>query len=120
NLALNAAGQLLVTINGVTTTYTDFVGGPIASSGIDLIAVTGDAGNDSVTIDSTLGALTIPVEFDGGSGSDLLILTGGTATSDTYTAGPNPGQGTSAIVIGGVTQTVTFASLEPVIDLVAG
>src|SRR4029077_4938806 len=95
-------------------------GGAIANSGVDLIAVTGGQGNDRLTVDSTLGALTIPVEYDGGSGSDLLILTGGTATSDVYTSGPNPGQGTSAIVIGGVTQVVTFSNLEPVIDLVGG
>src|SRR6185436_12468656 len=37
NLALNATGHLLVTINGVTTTYTDFGGGAIVNSGVDLI-----------------------------------------------------------------------------------
>src|SRR6185369_7299530 len=66
------------------------------------------------------GAISIPINFDGGDNADSLTLTGGTATSDTYTPGPNPGQGTSAIVIAGVTQTVTFTNLEPVVDLVAG
>ena len=120
NLTLNGAGHLLVTINGVTTTYTNFVGGPIAPSGVDLIAVVGGEGTDSLTVNSATGAIPIAIEFDGGSGSDSLTLTGGVATSDIYSAGPNPGQGTSTIVIGAVTQLVTFQNIEPVIDFVAG
>jgi Ca2+-binding RTX toxin-like protein len=120
SLALDGSGFLVATVNGLTTTYTNFVGGPIATSGIEQILVQGLAGSDSLTVDSTNGAISIPINFDGGDNADSLTLTGGTATSDTYTPGPNPGQGTSAIVIGGVTQTVTFANLEPVIDLVAG
>src|SRR5207247_850393 len=34
--------------------------------------------------------------------------------------GPNIGEGTSTIIIAGVTQTVRFSSLEPVLDTVAG
>src|SRR5207253_1861651 len=115
-----ALGHLLATINGQTTTYTNFVGGSIATSGIEQILVQGLAGNDSLTVDSTNGAIPIPINFDGGVDADLLTLTGGTATSDTYAPGPNPGQGTSTIVIGGVTQVVRFSNLEPVIDLVGG
>ncbi len=85
-----------------------------------MIDVQGLAGNDSLTVDSTNGAISIPINFDGGDDADSLTLTGGTATSDTYSPGPNPGQGTSAIVIGGVTQTVSFTNLEPVLDLVGG
>ena len=112
---MNAGGDLLVTINGVTTTYTT-----IAGDSIESINVLGLAGSDALTVDSTNGAIPIPITFDGGESSDSLTLTGGTATSDIYTSGPNPGQGTSTIVIGGVTQTVRFSNLEPVIDLVAG
>ena len=83
-------------------------------------SVLGLAGIDALTVDSTNGAIPIPINYDGGDDSDSLTLTGGTATSDIYTPGPNPGQGTSTIVIGGVTQTVRFSNLEPVIDLVAG
>jgi hypothetical protein len=119
-LTLNASGHLLVTINGVTTTYRNFVGGPIADSGIEQILVTGLAGNDTLTVDSSNGAIPIAINFDGGENADLLVLTGGTAASDIYTVGPNPGQGTSQIVIGSVLQTVRFSNLEPVLDLVAG
>ncbi|MEQ1859298.1 MAG: FG-GAP-like repeat-containing protein [Chthoniobacteraceae bacterium] len=120
SLALDASGFLLATVNGLTTTYTNFIGGPIATSGIERIKADGLDGNDALTVDSTNGAIPIPVSFDGGASSDSLTLTGGTATSDIYTPGPNPGQGTSTIAIGGVTQTVNFTGLEPVLDLVAG
>lgn len=119
-LSLSATAQLVATINGLTTTYNNFAGGPIATSGIELIQTNGQAGLDSLTVDSTNGAVPIPINFDGGDNADSLTLTGNAATSDTYNPGPNAGQGTSIIVIGGVTQTVTFNSLEPVVDQVAG
>jgi Dockerin type I domain/RTX calcium-binding nonapeptide repeat (4 copies) len=119
-LSLSATGQLNATVNGLTTTYANFLGGPIATSGINQILVQGLAGNDSLTVDSTNGAIPILINFDGGNNADLLTLTGGTATSDTYAVGPNVTEGTSSIVIGGVTQVVRFNALEPVIDLVAG
>ncbi len=43
---------MIATINGVTTTYSNFVGGPIATSGIEQISVAGLAGNDALTVDS--------------------------------------------------------------------
>ncbi|MGE0755391.1 MAG: beta strand repeat-containing protein, partial [Pirellulaceae bacterium] len=119
-LALNAAGHLLVTINGITTTYTNFVAGPIATSGIDLVLVQGGLGNDVLTVDSANGAIPVAIEFYGGGGLDGLVLQGGTAVSDDYFPGPNPGQGVSVIDIGGVVQTVTFAEIEPLLDLVVG
>ncbi len=82
--------------------------------------MSGSAGNDSLTVDSTNGAIPVPVNYDGGNNADLLTLTGGTATSNTYAVGPTVSEGTSTIVIGGVTQVVRFNALEPVIDLVAG
>ena len=120
SLSLNASGHLIVTVNGATTTYTNFLGGPIATCGVEQLLVDGLAGDDSLTVDSINGAIPIAINFHGGGNADLLTLTGGTATSDVYTPGPNPGQGTSTIVIGSVTQTVTFTGLEPVLDLVAG
>ncbi len=122
SLGLDVGGFLLVTVNGVTTTYRNFLSGPIASAGIEEILVEGLGGNDQLTIDSANGALPFAngVTFNGGDGSDVLTLTGGVATSDTYSVGPDVGSGTSIIVIGGVTQTVHFTGLEPVIDLVGG
>jgi Ca2+-binding RTX toxin-like protein len=119
-LTLNALGHLLATINGLTTTYTNSMGGPIASSGVEQILVEGKAGNDTLTVDSTNGAIPILVNYNGGANNDVLTLRGGTATADTYSVGPNPEQGRSVIVIGGVTQTVSFENIEPVFDLVAG
>ena len=120
DMTLNGVGHLVVTVNGLTTTYANFVGGPIASSGIEQILVQGFAGNDTLTVDSANGAIPILINFDGGNNADLLTLTGGVATSDIYQVGPNTDQGTSTIVIGGVTQIVRFNALEPVLDLVAG
>src|SRR5205823_6363064 len=39
SLALDANGHLIATVNGLTTTYTNFIGGPIGSSGIEQILV---------------------------------------------------------------------------------
>lgn len=120
NLSLSVAGLLVATVNGATTTYGNFIGGPIASAGIEQILVQGQAGNDGLTVNSLNGAVPVLITFDGGNNNDTLTLTGGTATSDTYAVGSTPDRGTSTIVIGGVTQTVGFLNIEPVIDLVAG
>ncbi len=120
SLALNASGHLLATVNGLATVFTDFIGGPISSSGVERIAVDGGGGGDQLTVDSTNGAIPIFVSYDGGADNDSLVLTGGTATSNVYSPGPNPGQGVSTAVIGGVTQTVSFSNIEPLVDLVAG
>lgn len=119
-LSLSATGQLIATVNGATTTYNNFVGGPIGASGIEQILVQTQNGNDVLTVDSANGAIPILVTYDGGANNDLLTLTGGTATADTYSVGPELNRGTSVIVIGGVTQQVSFVNIEPVIDLVAG
>jgi Ca2+-binding RTX toxin-like protein len=120
DLAMDPGGHLLATVNGVTTTYQGFLGGPIAGSGIELISVQGQAGNDALTVNSATGAVPIPVNFAGGPNVDSLNLTGGAATSNSYTAGPLVDQGISQVVIGGVTQTVSFSSIEPMTDLIAG
>jgi len=120
SLSMNGSGHLLATVNGVTTTYTNFIGGAISSSGIEEILTQGLAGNDTLTVDSTTAAIPIPVNFDGGDNVDVLKLTGGAATSDIYNVGPAPGSGSSTMIIGGVTQIVAFSQLEPVIDLVGG
>ncbi|MFO0904332.1 MAG: dockerin type I domain-containing protein [Pirellulales bacterium] len=119
-LSLSPTGQLIATINGLTTTYANFIGGPIATSGIEQILVQGLAGNDSLTVDSANGAISIPINYAGGDNADLLTLTGGVADSNTYQVGPGVSDGTSTIVIGGVTQVVRFSNLEPVLDLVGG
>ncbi len=91
---------------------------PLAN--VSQVAVTGSKFNDSLTVDSTNGAVTVPISFDGGGGSDSLVLSGGTATSQVYAAGPSPGQGTETLVIGGNTESVQFTNLAPVYDSVPG
>ena len=73
-----------------------------------------------MTVDSTGGAVAIPITYDGGTGANSLTLSGGTATSDSFTPGPGVGAGTSQIVLGGITQTVSFLNLLPVLDTVSG
>ena len=92
----------------------------IVSADTGSLFVQGGAGNNTLTVDSTAAAVAIPITYDGGGGQNTLTLSGGTATSDTYAPGPAAGSGTSQIVLGGVTQTVSFMNLAPVFDTVAG
>ncbi len=72
-------------------------------------------------MDSSNGLINVPIHYDGGTGFDALHLvqTGGaTQTSDTYSVGPNSGEGTSVITGPSGTQTVYFQNLTPVLDAV--
>jgi hemolysin type calcium-binding protein len=91
--------------------------------GLTQIDIAGFGGNDTLTVDSTNGLISVlnGIRYNGGAGFDRLTLqqTGGaTQTSDTYSVGPNPGEGTSVIVGPSGTQTVFFEDLAPVLDLV--
>ena len=115
--------QFNVALGGIGTRFMQTTGGawvPVDFSGFRSLAVDGEAGDDMLTVDSTTGAVTTPISYDGGTGANALTLTGGTATSDVYTPGPNGGQGVSTLVIGGNTETVQFVNLAPVFDNVAG
>jgi hypothetical protein len=94
---------------------------PLAS--IQQINVNGLGGNDTLIVDSSNGLISVPngINYDGGTGFNTLQLvqTGGqTQTSDTYSVGPNTGQGIDTITGPGGTQTVFFSNLAPVTDLV--
>ncbi|HVX13123.1 MAG TPA: DUF4214 domain-containing protein [Pirellulales bacterium] len=95
---------------------------PVDFAGFGSLDVAGGAGADTLTVDSSAGAVTTPIVYDGGTGSNVLDLvdTVNTATSDVYSPGPLAGQGTDALVIGGVTESVQFSNLTPVTDSVAG
>ena len=62
----NAAGKLLVNGGAVA-----IIGGPATVANTDLIAVSGDLGNDTITLDETNGALPA-AELAGGGGNDAL------------------------------------------------
>src|SRR5207237_3772354 len=110
----------VVTINNSRISVNNTFPFNYTAANLSSINVKGLDGDDSVAIDSSGGAVRVRVTYDGGAGRDALRFSGGTATADSYTPGPSAGQGTSQLVIGGVTQTVSFSNLEPVVDLVAG
>jgi hypothetical protein len=90
---------------------------------LNQINVNGLGGNDTLIVDSSNGLINVPngINYDGGTGFNnlQLVQTGGaTQFSDTYSVGPNPGQGTDVITGPSGTQTVFFQNLDPVTDLV--
>lgn len=110
----NANNPMLVdvTVNGSLF-------GPYDLASIDRINVQGLGGNDTLTVDSTNGLITVPegIRFDGDAGFDRLDLRqtdGPTQTSETVHVGQTPGDGRDVIVGPGGTQTVQFENLEPV------
>ncbi|MCY2929009.1 MAG: FG-GAP-like repeat-containing protein [Planctomycetota bacterium] len=83
------------------------------------IILDGLGGNDTFTVDSSNGLIPVPVAVRGGEGRDSLTLTGGTAVSTVYNAGPTADAGEIVTADAGTTQTVSFTGLEPVVDTVA-
>ena len=96
----------------------------IGPADFDNLSINGGAGDDLLRIDNSGGLLTLNsgINYDGGSGSDSLLLLGSTVVnSAAYTPGSNPGNGRIDHAITGPpaqSQSINFANLEPVIDLV--
>ncbi len=100
--------------------------GPYQLAGISQINVNGEGGNNTLIVDSSNGLINVPngIQYNGGSGGtggfNTLQLDQPTSTtvqtSDTYSVGPNNGQGTDVIAGTGGTQTVYFQNLVPVTD----
>ncbi len=123
--------SLDVYVNGVLEQVT-----PLA--GLQKIAVYGGGGFNTLTVDSSNGLISIPdgITFNAGDpcpttpdegasamgedGIGMLILTqtgGPTITTDVYSPGPNPGQGTDVITdSNGNLQSIYFTELAPVVD----
>jgi hypothetical protein len=108
-----------------TIEFSDNGGAQIRSAALaDItgIVVDGQAGNDRLQIDNANGyvgkAGGLPITYDGGIGVDALLLTGNPASvSETYT-GSASFAGTISGSNGTVTQTIAFAHLTGIIDLV--
>ena len=88
---------------------------------LNSIVVNGLGGNDTLIVDSSNGLINVPlgIKFDGGTGFNRLELTetnGDTQTSDTYSVGPNNGEGSDVIVGPSGKQTTYFQNLAPVLD----
>jgi hypothetical protein len=136
----NAGDADTVTVNGtskndlITVAGTGIVSDPYVevNDGSELLVVSvttvtsalvvnSGLGTDSVVIDSSVSAVTVPVTYVGGGGAgDSLTLTGGTALSDLYAPGSTPGSGLNTLAFTSGTETVTFANLQPVLDMVGG
>ena len=70
-----SAGSLLATVNGVSTTFRNFVGGEIGTSGIDQVLVDSDAGSDTIAVSGTEAAF--PTNIVTGAGNDSIALGNG-------------------------------------------
>jgi len=118
-----------VDVNAGSGGDTITLNGQGGKSGLSKVNVMGGAGNDTLIVDSSNGLFATPTNnsagifFNGGGGFNELVLqqtNGATQTSDVYSPGPNPGEGTDVITgPTSATQTVFFQNLAPVIDLVA-
>lgn len=86
----------------------------------DTVQFLGSLDNDTLTVDSTNGLLGFAggIYYNGGHGSDLLVLQGGTADSDVYQIGADYTSGTNTLTLGSVTEIIHFTGLEPIIDTV--
>ena len=121
-LGTSGNDSLNLSASGPTAADMTFDGSPIYSfSNINQFTFDGEAGNDTLTVDSStsLLALSDGIHYDGGTGDNTLELlqTGGpTQASDTYTVITNPGQGSDVIVGAAGTQSVFFQNLAPVYD----
>jgi hypothetical protein len=126
--ASNNPNAFLVTLDDTGKYLEIFVNGSLdfvqPLSAIDRINVSGDGGNDQLTVDSSHGLISLVegIHFDGGGAVDTLSLTQtGAATNltDVYSVGPNAGEGLSQISDGVTSQVVYFQNVEPVWDNVA-
>ena len=100
--------NLDVTVDGVTWTSS------IAS--ILQIVISGGAGDDTLVVDSSLGAISLPngIRFTGGDGIDSVTLEG-QFTQSFSLSGTTP-RLASVTTLGGTTERVTFADYLPGTD----
>jgi len=96
-LAVNGSDFLVATINGVTTTYRNFLGGSFATSGIEAVVVDADAGNDTVTVLSRTGSYNI--NLNGNDDNDTLDA--GATLAGSGVIQLNGGAGNDALIGGG-------------------
>ena len=136
-LVRDAANPLLldVFVNNTTTVPTN----QYLLSALQKITIYGGGGVNTLTVDSSNGLINLPlgITFNAGDacpdmiggpamgqdgiGTLILTQTNGanspTVTTDVYSPGPNPGQGTDVITdSNGNTQSIYFTELAPVLD----
>ena len=113
--SLDATGDLQISDNAghlITTGNT---------TPADVLRVETLAGDDTFTVDvGGTDLIDMPIFFDGGVGSDLLVVQGNptpNVTSVTYTPGLQPDEG-RLTYDADTPMTIDFDNLEPVVDLV--
>jgi hypothetical protein len=114
---------IVVNATGTDSGTYSINGGPaIAFSGVTQLAVSGGAGNDTLTVVNPDGSLFAPasgISYDGGGQSgDALEVVGGSASNGNYTAGATRDAGTLTHSSGTVTQTIDFAGIAPITNTV--
>ena len=119
-----ADDTIVITATGSDSgTYCINGGSAVAFSGVTQVVVTGEDGNDTLTIvnpDGSLFAPTNGIDYDGGGDpADALEILGGTANDLTYTAGATPDAGTLTHIGDAGTQSIDFAGIAPITDTVA-
>lgn len=119
-VAMTGAGGLSTTVDGLNTTYQGPGGSPITNANLEQLQVIGLAGNDTLTVDEVNGLVPIAINYHGDEGDDLLIAINGVGVTATYFVGPTVDAGLLVHTAGGITQSIHFDGLEPVVDLSAG
>ena len=122
-LQVNAAGQIEYSVNfGATTNDLDGGAGTqtlLMSAASQVIVNMGSGQDDLIVLNNGAGGFFgnavsgFRIQYDGGADGDAMSLVGGTATSEEYTPGPNPGQGTFSTVSAARSQLVQFSNLDP-------
>jgi hypothetical protein len=112
----NIANVLLATCQNESTQSTTInTQGHVANSSV---TIDGDRGPDSLVVSLSLSNPLPPpdLSFDGGGGSNTLVLQGNAANSETYTAtGPASGTiGLSTLYSG--TSTISYANVQSISD----
>jgi hypothetical protein len=118
------ADTFVIVATGPDTATISVNGIPSPDPGpIDSVTVNGLAGNDTLRIINPDGGLFAPpggIDYDGGlqdgDPGDSLVVEGGSADSGSYSAGALPSSGTITKARDGLTQTIRYTGLEPVVD----
>jgi hypothetical protein len=88
----------------------------VITSNPSLINVQAEGGDDDLTVDTSNGLIGVPIQYDGGAGTDSLLVQGATgATNLVYSPGPAAGAGSLDYNSGAM--TIDFTGLEPIVDL---
>jgi hypothetical protein len=119
-----ADDTIVITATGADSGAYSINGGPaVTFSGVTQFVVTGEDGNDTLSIVNPDGGLFAPtggINYDGGGDpADALEVSGGTASDLTYTAGATHDAGTLTYTGEASTQTIVFAGIAPITDTVA-